>query len=348
MSDVTMPKPGTLTRREAMKLGAGGMAGLALWAGPGRAQVAGRIDIHHHWHPPPIADAFGGLSIGASWPGGGWTVDRALSLMDRFGIQTGMLSVRNPRSRISVAMSREVNELAARHVGDYPDRFGALAMLPQFDPDAAADEAVYALDSLGLDGVALNASVDNVYLGAPALEPLMAVLDEREAVVLIHPTSPSFFGDLGLDIRPSVMEYVFETTRAIMNLVASGTLERHPNIRFVTAHAGGAAPYIASRLSDQGERFIPDLRDRAPEGVLAYLKELYYGTAQAMSSSSLSALLDFVDVSQVVFGTDLPISPPSLVNDSDEVMRSFAGLSGTELERIERGNALELFPRLRG
>ena len=206
--------------------------------------------------------------------------------------------------------------------------------------------SAYALDSLGLDGVALNASADNVYLGAPALDPLMAVLHEREVVVLIHPTSPPYFGSLNLDIRPSVMEYVFETTRAIMNLVASGTLERYPNIRFITAHAGGAAPYIASRLSDQGERFIPNLRERAPQGVLSYLKGLYYGTAQAMSSSSLRALLDFVDVSQVVFGTDLPISPPSLVNDSDDVMQGFAALSNDDLERIERGNALQLLPRL--
>ncbi len=338
----------TLTRRQALRLTGSGLAGLAFsgWARPGFGQVPGRIDIHHHWHPPPIADAFGGLSIGASWPGGGWTVERALSLMDRFGIQTGILSVRNPRERISAQKCREVNELAARIVGDSPERFGAFAMLPQFNPDRAAEEAAYALDSLDLDGVALNASADNVYLGAPALDPLMAVLDEREVVVLIHPTSPPYFGSLNLDIRPSVMEYVFETTRAIMNLVASGSLERYPNIRFITAHAGGAAPYIASRLRDQGERFIPNLRERAPQGVLSYLKGLYYGTAQAMSSSSLRALLDFVDVSQVVFGTDLPISPPSLVNDSDDVMQGFAGLSNDDLERIERGNALQLFPRL--
>ena len=70
----------TLTRRQALRLTGSGLAGLAFsgWARPGLGQVAGRIDIHHHWHPPPIADAFGGLSIGASWPGGGWTVELSL------------------------------------------------------------------------------------------------------------------------------------------------------------------------------------------------------------------------------------------------------------------------------
>ena len=176
----------------------------------------------------------------------------------------------------------------------------------------------------------------------------MSALDERNAVVLIHPTSPFYFDELSLDIAPSVMEYVFETTRAIMNLIVSGTLERYPNLRFVTAHAGGAAPYIAARLNEQGERTIAGLKERAPDGILSYLKSLYFGTAQATSTYSLNALLELVDVSRVVFGTDLPISPPELINDSDDVLRGYPDLTANDLERIERENALGLLPRLRG
>ena len=219
-------------------------------------------------------------------------------------------------------------------------------MVPQFDFEGAPAEAVYALDTLRLDGVQLNPSADNVYLGAPELDPLLAELDRRSATVLIHPTEPFYFDDLGLDIRSSIMEYVFETTRAIMNLIVSGSLERYPNIRFITAHAGGAAPYIAARLDEQGERFDPRVRERAPKGVLHYLTTLYYGTAQATSIYSLSALLRLVDSSRVVFGTDLPISPPSLIEDSDAILREFPAITAADLERIERGNARQLFPRL--
>lgn len=336
------------TRRRALRVAGTALAAAAVsrYAPPLRAQPAGRIDVHHHWHPPAIAAAFEGVNIGASWPGGEWSVSGALSLMDRFDIRAGLLSVRNPRARVSAAACREVNEAAAGILADHGSRFGALAMLPQYDFDAAAAEAAYALDTLGLDGVALNPSVDNHYLGAAQYEPLMAELGRRRAVVLLHPTTPHYFGELGLDIRSSVIEYVFETTRAIANLILSGTIERHPQIRWITAHAGGAAPYIAARLAEQGERFDPEVRERAPRGVLSYMKTLYYGTAQATSVYTLRALLELVDPSRIVFGTDLPISPPALIEESDAVLSAYPGLTAENRRAIEVDNALALFPRL--
>lgn len=337
-----------ISRRRALKLTA---ATAATLAAPGFvrnavAQPTGRIDVHHHWHPPVIRSAFEGVAIGSSWPGGEWSVTTALSLMDRFNLRIAMLSVRNPRARVTVEQCRLINESAARIVADYPTRFGALTYLPQYDPDAATAEVVYALDTLGLDGVGLSPSIDNQYLGEPFYDDLLAELDRRRAVVLLHPTNPPYLDDIGLSIRSSVYEYVFETTRAIANLILSGSVERFPNIRWITAHAGGAAPYIAARLAEQGERFDPAVRERAPQGVIAYMQTLYYGTAQATSIYSLSALLKLVDSSHVVFGTDLPISPPSLIEESDDVLGTFDELDASDLQRIQAGNALALFPRL--
>jgi 6-methylsalicylate decarboxylase len=345
---MTKPSAATFSRRQALRLGAASAAAFATqrFAPIASAQEPGRIDVHHHWHPPAIRSAFEGVAIGSSWPGGEWSVPSALTLMDRFDIRTAMLSVRNPRARISAAACREVNEAAARIVADRPNRFGALAFLPQYDFDAVVEEAVYALDVLELDGLSLNPSSDNTYLGAPEYDALMAELDRRRSVVLLHPTNPPYFDELGLDIRSSVIEYVFETTRAIANLILSGTVERFPRIRWITAHAGGAAPYIAARLAEQGERFDPAVRERAPQGVIAYMKTLYYGTAQATSIYSLRALVELVDPSRIVFGTDLPISPPKLIEESDTVLSSFDGFSADDLRTIQAGNALALFPRL--
>ena len=337
-----------ITRRRALKLAGAGAATLATqaFAPFSAAQEPGRIDVHHHWHPPVIRDAFQGVNIGSSWPGGEWNVQTALNLMDRFDIRTGLLSVRNPRARVTVEQCRAINDSAAEMVADHPTRFGALTYLPQYDVDAATEEAVRALDVLGLDGISLNPSVDKRYLGAPEYEPLMAELGRRRAVVLLHPTAPPYFDDFGLAIRSSVIEYVFETTRAIANLILSGTIERHPEIRWITAHAGGAAPYIAARLAEQGERFDPAVRELAPDGVINYMKTLYYGTAQATSLYTLRALTELVGPSRIVFGTDLPISPPSLIEESDAILEGFDGFTAQDLETIQSGNARTLFPRL--
>ena len=336
-----------VTRRDVLRF-AGSSLALAGGGLPGRSLAQGgrRIDIHHHWHPPPIDWAFQNTGIGASWTGDGlWNVNGAISLLDRFEIDTAVLSVRNPRLRVPVPACREVNELAARIVGDHPARFGAFALLPQFDVDASVDELVYALDTLGLHGVLLHASVDNHYLGSPTHELLMAELNERSAVVLMHPTAPSYFQELNLNLAPSVIEYVFETTRAIANLVVSGTLDRYPRVRFIAPHAGGTVPYIAERLAEQAARANPSLAER-PRSIIESLKTFYFGTAQATSVQALNALLSLVDTSKIIFGTDLPISSPSLVRDSQAVLDGYDALSAGDRERIESGNAMDLFPRL--
>jgi predicted TIM-barrel fold metal-dependent hydrolase len=321
-------------------LATGGLERLAF------AQQSPRIDIHHHWHPPPIAWAFDGLAIGPAWPGDEWSLQQALNLLDRFAIQTAILSIRNPRRRVSPDDCREVNELAATIVSKYPRRFGAFALLPQVDFDDAAAEAVYALDTLKLDGVLLNASVDNHYLGAAEYEPLMTELNQRRAVVLMHPTAPAYFSELGLELRSSLIEYVFETTRAIANLIVSGSIERYPEVRLIAPHGGGTAPYIAARLDENATRWHPELAEQAPKGVLHYLKTFYFSTAQATSRYAFKSLFELVDSSRVLFGTDLPVSPPELVEEYDTVFDAYTDLNAEDREAIFRGNALRLFPRL--
>ena len=59
------------------------------------------------------------------------------------------------------------------------------------------------------------------YLGDPELEPLMAYLDSRGAVIITHPHKPSAVNDILIAAVPlASYEYLAETTRAILNMVA--------------------------------------------------------------------------------------------------------------------------------
>jgi predicted TIM-barrel fold metal-dependent hydrolase len=145
------------------------------------------------------------------------------------------------------------------------------------------------------------------------------------------------------------LEYVFDSTRAVANMIFTGTLERFPDIKFIIPHAGGTLPFLAERLSliDLSTREIYlKYQKRSPEGVKAYLKDLYYDTALSASRHPMSSLLELVDTTHILFATDYPFCPPALAAKTVEgIGRLFEADDHIRLA-VERDNALRLFPRL--
>ena len=109
--------------------------------------------------------------------------------MDEAGVQTSVLTLAAPQPT-DAKIVRTTNETAARLKQQQPERFMFCAALPLPDVDAAIREAVYALDTLKADGIKLATNVGGQYLGAPELDTLFSVLNERQAVVILHPHRP--------------------------------------------------------------------------------------------------------------------------------------------------------------
>src|SRR5260370_10191626 len=156
--------------------------------------------------------------------------------MDRHGIVTSITSVSEPGvyfgdRAFARDLARRCNEYAARLVQEYPVRFGAFAVLPLPDIDAALRELEYALDTLKLDGVILLSSIEGTYPGDPAFDELFAELNRRRAVVFLHPTVPPINARLNLNLPPFLFHFPLTSTPAAANLLFSGTLERCPAIR---------------------------------------------------------------------------------------------------------------------
>jgi predicted TIM-barrel fold metal-dependent hydrolase len=310
-----------------------------------------RIDVHHHILPPEYVKAAARYGIGEaggfSFPK--WSPEAALSLMDRAGIATAITSISAPGAVLGNGaeareLARRCNEISARLVSDHPSRFGAFAVLTLPDLDGSLEELSYALDTLHLDGVVLFTSVGDRYLGDPAFEDLFAELNRRKAVVFVHPTLPPGQA-LRISLPAAIIEFVFDTTRAIANLIFSGTLERYPDISMIFSHAGGTAPFLAERLS--AEKVIPKLREKAPQGAIPYLKRLYYDTAISTSRPVLSALRELVDPSHMLFGSDYPYLPEPLIHEYVRGLEEYREFPSNARAAIERENALTLFPRLR-
>jgi predicted TIM-barrel fold metal-dependent hydrolase len=266
--------------------------------------------------------------------------------MDRAGVATALTSITTPALRFldeagAAKLARECNEYSAKLAGDSRGRFGMFAVMPMPHVEATLREIAYALDALKADGIGLLTSYGDKWLGDPAFAPVMDELNRRRAVVYTHPTTANCCGNLIPDVPESIIEWGTDTTRTIASLVFSGTAARCRDMKLIFSHGGGTMPFLT-------ERFVrlplinKSLAPRVPNGVEHELRRFYYDTAQAAHQFALASLLKLVPVSQVVFGTDFPYRTAA---DHVKGLTEY-GFSASDLQAIDRGNALRLLPRL--
>jgi predicted TIM-barrel fold metal-dependent hydrolase len=306
-----------------------------------------RFDIHHHMLPPGYLAALAerGIQVGGGQPFlTGWDPQSSLDLMEQYDISRAMLSISDPGIAFGDALlardlARLCNEYAAELMRSHPGRFGAFAVLPLPDVDGALRELEYALDTLRLNGVVLFSNSDGRYPGDALFDNLFTEFNRRKVVVFLHPTVPANHRILQLDLPPFLVEFVFDTTRAVVNLLYSGTLDRCPDIRFVLAHAGGTVPYLARRIS-MGQVMLSGV----PQGAMTYLQQLYYDIALSVSPFTLRSLQELVDPSHILYGSDHPFAPKLLVDLNIRGLGSYDGFDDEARKLIERENALRLFP----
>ena len=167
-------------------------------------------------------------------------------------------------------------------------------------------------------------------------------LDRRGAVVYFHPTDAPCSQCLP-EIPAATLDFPFDTTRAVVSLLYSGTFARCRDIRFVFSHAGGTVPFLAERIARLGAR--PGFRETVPNGVLPELERLYYDTALSANWLAFRSLLELVTPDKVLFGSDYPFAPEATMAATVRGLIEL-GLDSDVLRGIERDNALALFPHM--
>ena len=341
------------SRRELLKALAAGAAAIlpagliAQTARKASGANPRRIDVHHHLQLPGVGNA-SALNF--------WTPARALEEMDKHGIETTILS--RPGGEADAggekarAFARRVNEYAAKVVSDNPRRFGFFAVIPYPDAEGSLKEIEYAFDTLKADGTGLMSSVADKWPGDPALLPAFQELNRRKAVIFMHPLVPICCRTLITGGEGSV-ERDFDTTRAVTNLLYTGTLSQLPDIRYIINHSGATVPVLAGRIKDRVPGFSTyggkklsnhdGKTDKIPNGVFYELRKLYYECAHAAYPAAMAALTAFAPSSEYLFGTDWPAEP--MESTLDELPSS--KLSPDVMLALNRGNAERLFPRFK-
>jgi len=325
---------------------------------------SGWIDTHVHAVPPAYRTALKKADLGPRIRIPEWSPEMAISMMDRAGIDGSVVSLSVPGAHLgddqaARSLARSVNTEFAE-IGALHPRLGAFATLTLPDVEGSCREAEYALDVLKLDGIGLLASYGKLYLGDPALDPLMDVLDARGAAVLVHPNNHPSTQAVHLTVPNFLVEFVFDTTRAAVNLVLSGVTDRYPNIRFILSHAGGTLPFVSWRIAEIVERqlqvkpftdhySIPLLEKAAVpltrEDIFARFKRFYYDTALSANAAPLSSLSQIADPSRILFGSDWPYCSEEMVADMQAGLRALPQAFVTDPQAVKSDNARRMFPR---
>jgi 6-methylsalicylate decarboxylase len=310
------------------------------------------IEVHAHFIPPIYKQALidSGMIERDRFPVPPWDAEMHLDYMKTMNIDAAVVSLSSPDVYFDDSMRtreffRKINEAGAQLIQDYPKKFGYFAALPLPDIEGALEEVKYAYDVLKVDGVRFATNTKGLYLGEAALEPVFELLNQHQAVIYIHPTMPSAVPQNVLTGYPvPMMEFIFDTARAVTNLILNGTVKRYPNIRIVVPHAGGVLPILVPRI--HGILKIVRKPEDRPD-VLGAFKSLYYDTAGPSIMQQLLPLLNITDDTHLVYGSDWPFAPSQECQDLRGILMGTDQLTDDQKRRIFHDNALELFPRLK-
>lgn len=303
------------------------------------------VDFHHHAPLASYVEKLTAIGVqaqpGADFPS--WVPDDSIRVMDRLGIDQAILSIASPGfyfgdQSFTDELCRESNDELADVVKHGRGRFAAVTCLPLPSVDSALAELDRWAGRPEFAGIGMLTNYAGRYPGNPAFDPVLQKLDDLGALVHVHPVLPAVWPEGEIPLRPSVLEYLFDTTRMITNLMLMAVPDRYPRIRWVFSHCGGAMPVVAPRMVlAEG---MPELDHIRPTGVLAELGKFRYDTALSHTAADLGALLSFVDDSRVLLGTDFPFSGADDVAERFELLKKF--LPDDRRDRVLSINAAEL------
>ena len=288
------------------------------------AFAQGVIDVHSHIITPEFVSALEKEDrlLDEGFPLPKYDVNSHLKWMDEAGVQTSVLTLAAPQPT-SADVVRKTNEAAACIKKKYPGRFMFCAALPLPDVDAAIREAKYALDTLGADGIKLATNVQGQYLGSPKLDTLFAVLNERQAVVILHPHRPEPVNRQVMQQTPLAMqEYLAETTRAVSNMITRNVLARFPNVKVVVPHCGAYLPLAVPRMKS----LTPVMQANKMLGEIdweANLQALYYDLTGAHSPEVIRMMLTITTPDHLLYGSDYPYVAPQVLTQSLARMKQY-------------------------
>ncbi|AVQ34808.1 amidohydrolase family protein [Staphylococcus kloosii] len=306
-----------------------------------------KIDMHSHYISPGFAqfldDYFDGQGDGVPTPH--FSIDNYLSLMQEADIDYGVLSISSPHLSAApdeemLKLTEEVNDYGANLTKSYKDKIGFFASLPLPLVEESVRAIDYALDVQNAHGFTLPTNARGIYLGDQRLDDILAKLNERHALVAIHPNEPKPINDdIKAEILTPLMEFFFDTTRTIIFMNQNNVFSRYPNIKWIVPHSGALLPIIVQRV-DMGNKMF-DVENQ-PDDLEQTMQSLYFDLAGKVLPHQLPTLLTMVDENKIVYGADAPYTTDNVVKLLNDELESSSLLTDEQRQKLFYDNAQNL------
>jgi aminocarboxymuconate-semialdehyde decarboxylase len=282
--------------------------------------------------------------------------------MDAFGDYREIISLPNPpiedllAGEQGLALARIGNEAMAELCTRHPERFPTfVAAVSMTDVEGSVREARRAIGELGAGGIQVFTNIAGRPLDDPAFAPIFATMAELDRPIWLHPARTAAMTDYAAEPRSRFemwwcFGWPYDTSVAMVRLVLSGLLDRHPGLKIITHHLGGMIPYYDGRvgpgLDVLGSRTLDEDYSRVLSSLkrphLDYLRGFYGDTA--LFGGGVHAVrcgLEFFGADHVVFATDTPLGP---IAPTIEAIRKLE-IAESDRRKILCGNAERLIGR---
>ncbi len=271
-----------------------------------------------------------------------YSIERKLRDMDSAKVDISVLSVNMPgpdmlAEELRLDGAKVCNNYVAEVVAKHRERFVGLACLPWQEVSSAIAEMERAKHDLGLKGIILYSHIGETQVDDPIYEPIYQRAEDLGLPIVLHPVVPTWAEAIKDYSMIPMAGLMVDHSFAMLRLILSGILERHPKLGFVQPHAGGVLPYLWGRIKNQTETMRRGI-ERISQSPDSYYKRVYLDMVSP-SDLAMKFAYNFAGADRLLFGSDHPWVDIGIFVDMIECL----DISQDDKDKIFGLNAQKLF-----
>jgi predicted TIM-barrel fold metal-dependent hydrolase len=257
-----------------------------------------------------------------------------------------------PDVEFSQAMCRAYNDWAWETFGPYNDRLAPMACIASGDIDGAIRE-IQRTARLGFKGLALPCKPiwgppdhEHVNYNLPLFDPLWAAIVDVDLPVVFHVSTgrdPRTARGNGGAVINYTVHSLSPTMEPLVNLCASGVVERFPALRFGSIEAGiGWIPWMLTAMDEAYHKHHMWVRPKLNELPSTYFRSNGFASF-GEDPPGLALMREWRLTENFIWANDFPHHEGTWPHSGPAIERTMGGLDDDERQKVLGLNAARIF-----